>query len=49
MPEIGLNGPSVLAIIGELIAGAVAQHTDVYQERERHACPSHHPLIAGHR
>ena len=50
MPEIGLYGSGILTIIGELIAGAMAQHVAMDQEREfgGFARPGDHALIACH-
>ena len=48
MPQVVLNGPSVLAVIGELIAAAMAQHVAVNEEGEARgfASPRDHALSA---
>ena len=49
MPEIRLDGASVVAVVGELEPAGLAQHVGVYKEREvrRHARPGNHALISG--
>ena len=49
MPEIRLDGASVVAVVGELEPAGMAQHVGVYKEREfrRHARPGNHALISG--
>src|SRR5262249_58802653 len=46
MAQIVLDGPSVLAVIGELVTAGMAQHVAVDQEREASSLPSprHHAL-----
>jgi hypothetical protein len=50
MPEICLYRPRVLAVVGELVAGAMAQHVAMDKERKlgRLPGPRDHALIAGH-
>jgi hypothetical protein len=47
--EIGLDGASVVAVIGELEPAGVPQHVGMHEEREfrSHARPGHHALISG--
>ena len=49
MPEIVLNGASVLAVVCELIAARMPQHVTVNEEGEARglASPRDHALIAG--
>jgi hypothetical protein len=48
--EIPLDRPSVVPVIGELVAAGMTQHVAMDQEREggSHARPRDHPLIACH-
>ena len=47
--EIGLDGASVVAVVGELEAAGMAQHVGMHEEREfrSHARPGNHALISG--
>jgi len=47
--EIGLDGASVVAVVGELEPACVPKHVRVNEEREfrGHARPGHHALISG--
>jgi hypothetical protein len=46
----GLDGASVVAVVGELKPAGVPQHLGMHEEREfcRHARPSNHALISGY-
>src|SRR5262249_4732837 len=48
--EIGLDGASVVAVVGELEPAGMPQHVGMHREREfrSHACPGHHALISGY-
>jgi hypothetical protein len=50
MAEVVVDRARVLAIVGELVAAAVAKHVAVNQELEpgSRARPGNHALIAGH-
>src|SRR6516225_4627565 len=47
--EIGLDGASVVAVVGELEPAGMPQHVRMHEEREfrRHARPGHHALVSG--
>jgi hypothetical protein len=47
--EIGLDGASVVSVVGELEAAGVPQHVGVNEEGEfrSHARPGNHALISG--
>ena len=49
MAEIGLDGASVVAVVGELEPAGMPQHVGMHEEREfrSHARPGHHALISG--
>ena len=49
--EIGLDGASVMAVVGELESADVSQHVGMNEEGEfrGHAGPGHHALISGFR
>jgi hypothetical protein len=48
--EIGLDGASVVAVIGELEPAGMSQHVGMHEEREfrSHARPGNHALISGY-
>ena len=48
--EIGLDGASVVAVVGELEPAGVPQHVGMHEEREfrSHARPGNHALISGY-
>ena len=48
--EIGLNGASVVAVVGELEPAGMPQHVRMNEEREfrSHARPGNHALISGY-
>src|SRR5499427_9135983 len=48
--EIGLDGASVAAIVGELEPAGMPQHVGMHEEGEfrSHACPGNHALISGY-
>ena len=50
MAEIVLDGPGILAIVGQLVAARMPQHVAVHEERkaDRLTCPCDHALIASH-
>ena len=50
MAEIGLDGASVVAVVGKLIAAKMAQLVAVNEEREAGglASPRNHALISGY-
>jgi hypothetical protein len=50
MAEIGLDGASVVAVVGELEPAGMPQHVGMHEEREfrRHARPGNHALISGY-
>jgi len=47
--EIGLDGASVVAVVGELEPAGMPQHVGMHEEREfrSHARPGNHALISG--
>jgi hypothetical protein len=49
VPEIGLDGASIMAVVGELEPACVPQHVGVNGKCEfrGHARPGHHALISG--
>ena len=49
VPEIGLDGASIMAVVGELEPAGVPQHVGVKGKCEfrGHARPGHHALIPG--
>ena len=51
MTEIGLDGTSVVAVVGELEPAGMPQHVGMHEKREfrSHARPGHHALISGYR
>src|SRR5215472_8875968 len=48
--EIGLDGASVVAVVGELETAGMPQHVGMHEEREfrSHASPGNHALISGY-
>src|SRR6516164_6319698 len=48
--EIGLDGASVVAVVGELEPAGMPQHVGMHEEREfrSHARPGNHALISGY-
>ena len=50
MPEVALDRPCILAVIGKLVTGAVTQHVAVNEKREfgSLAGPGNHTLITSH-
>src|SRR5262249_47349064 len=49
--EIGLDGASVVAVVGELEPAGMPQHVGMHEKREfrSHARPGNHALISGYR
>jgi hypothetical protein len=50
VPEIGLDGARVVAVVGELEPARMPQHVGMHEEREfrSHAGPGNHALISGY-
>jgi hypothetical protein len=48
--EIGLDGASVVTVVGELEPAGMPQHVGMHEQREfrSHARPGHHALISGY-
>ena len=48
VPKVVLDSPGILAVIGQLVAAAMAQHVAMNEKTEpgRLARPRHHALVA---